>query len=347
MRVKIGVPTILLVLLALTLPLRGAMTPSSKGIALLPLGSYQTGLFNEGAVEIAAYDPITRRAFVTLAEHPEIRVVDIANPDNPSLAIVLDLSPWGTRSTSVAIHAGVAAVAVPAAVETQPGTVVFFSTDGVYLNAVTVGALPDMVTFTPDGSFVLAANEGQPSPDYTVDPEGSVSIIDMRHGAQTLSQADVATAGFSAFNSVALDPSIRIFGPGASVAQDLEPEYIAVSHDSRTAWVTLQENNALAILDLKTQRVTSIVGLGFKNHALNGNGLDGSRDDRAVGINPWPVLGAFMPDGIATLDHRGETFLITANEGDVREYPGLNAPAGGGTSEAVEIEDVALDPTIF
>jgi hypothetical protein len=204
-----------------------------------------------------------------------------------------------------------------------------------------------MVTFTPDGSFLLAANEGQPSPDYTIDPEGSVSIVDMRQGAATLSQADVTTAGFSAFNSVALDPSVRIFGPGATVAQDLEPEYITVSHDSRTAWVTLQENNALAVLDLKAQKVTSIVGLGFKNHGLSGNGLDGSRDDRVVGIQPWPVWGAFMPDGIAALHHRGETFLITANEGDVREYPGLNAPAGGGESEAVEIEDVVLDPTVF
>jgi hypothetical protein len=140
-----------------------------------------------------------------------------------------------------------------------------------------------------------------------------------------------------------LDPSIRIYGKNATVAQDLEPEYIAVSHDSQTAWVTLQENNALAIVDLKARRVTSLVALGFKNHALAGLGLDGSRDDRVIGIQPWPVWGMYQPDAIAAFRDGNATYLVTANEGDVREYAGLNA-AG---TEAVEIEDIVLDPSAF
>jgi hypothetical protein len=142
---------------------------------------------------------------------------------------------------------------------------------------------------------------------------------------------------------VVLDPSIRIYGPNATVAQDLEPEYIAVSHDSRTAWVTLQENNALAVLDLRRKRVTALVGLGFKDHSVPGNGLDSSdRDGHAINIQPRPVLGMYQPDAIATFRDRGQTYLITANEGDVRDWPGLP-----GNTEASRVSALGLDPTAF
>ncbi len=125
-----------------------------------------------------------------------------------------------------------------------------------------------MLTFSPDGRWLLVANEGEPNDEYTVDPEGSVSIVDLRRGAAGVRQRDVRTADFMEFNDAELDASIRIFGPNATVAQDIEPEYIAVSHDSRTAWVTCQENNALAIIDIRSASVVELVGLGFKDHSL-------------------------------------------------------------------------------
>ncbi|HKY19987.1 MAG TPA: choice-of-anchor I family protein [Vicinamibacterales bacterium] len=298
-------------------------------------------------MEIAAYDPLTHRVFVTFAEQARVEGIDISDPANPVLALTIDLGPSGggdAHATSVAVRDGVLAVAMPQGVDdTAPGKVLFFSTDGVFLSAVTVGALPDMLTFTPDGLSVLSANEGQPTNDYSYDPEGSVSIIDISGGVASLTDADVTTVGFAAFNDATLDPSIRIFGPGASVAQDLEPEYVAVSHDSKTAWVTLQENNAFGIIDLKQKTVTKLVGLGFKDHSQAGQGLDGGRDDGGNKIKTWPVLGMYLPDAIATLFSKGRTYLVTANEGDVREYAGLNT-AG---TEAVEIEDIPLDPTAF
>jgi 2',3'-cyclic-nucleotide 2'-phosphodiesterase / 3'-nucleotidase / 5'-nucleotidase len=156
----------------------------------------------------------------------------------------------------VSVRGGILAAAVPQGEDDAGlGKVLFFDVDGTFVTEVTVGALPDMITYTPDGQLVLIANEGQPTQDYLVDPEGSVSIIDVSGGVASLTQDDVTTAGFTAFNApAAIDSRIRIFGPNATVAQDLEPEYIAVSHDSTTAWVTLQENNALAIVDLKARQ---------------------------------------------------------------------------------------------
>ncbi|RPI54838.1 MAG: alkaline phosphatase, partial [Acidobacteria bacterium] len=195
---------------------------ADKSITLVPLGTYRTFLFDEGAVEISAYDPQTRRAFVTFAEEPRIEAINLSDPGNPSLALTIDLSPWGglsAHATSVAVRDGVLAVAVPQGVDdTDPGKVVFFDTHGIFLSVVTVGALPDMLTFTPNGRFLLTANEGQPRADYLFDPEGSISIVDMAAGAASLTDADVTTAGFTAFNSTPIDPRIRVFGPGSSVA---------------------------------------------------------------------------------------------------------------------------------
>jgi len=320
-------------------------------ITLVPLGVYDTPSFDAGAVEIAAYDPATKRAFMTFAEEPKVGIVNLTDPSNPLPEGDIDLTPWGAdaHATSLHVHGGVLAAAVPQGEdETGNGKVLFFDTDGNLLSEVTVGALPDMITFTPDGRMVLTANEGQPNDAYTIDPEGSVSIIDMRGGASALTQAQVTTVGFTAFNAAVLDPSIRIFGPGATVAQDLEPEYITFSNDSKKAWVTLQENNAIAEIDLRRKKITRLMGLGFKDHSQPGRGLDGSRDDKLAEIENWPVLGMYMPDGIASFWSKGQGYLVTANEGDAREYAGLNAPKAADTDEEpVEIEDIVLDPTAF
>ena len=127
------------------------------------------------------------------------------------------------------------------------------------------------------------------------------------------------------------------------MAQDLEPEYIAVSHDSPTAWVTLQENNALGIIDLKERRVTSLVGLGFKDHTWPASGSTAGATTERSGFSPGRSSACTTRMASRRSGIRATTYLVTANEGDVREYPGINA-AG---TEVVEIEDIALDSTVF
>jgi len=191
--------------------------------------------------------------------------------------------------------------------------------------------LPDMVTFTPDGRTLLVANEAEPADDFTFDPEGSVSVIDV-HGA--LSQRSVRTADFRAWDrgEELLDPQVRVFGPDVTgradgllvepgrVARNLEPEYIAVNHNSRTAYVTLQEANAFAVLDIPTATILDIVPFGFKDHLLPGNEIDASDQDGAIRLANWPVYGMYQPDAMASYYWQGQTLLVTANEGDVREW---------------------------
>jgi hypothetical protein len=306
-------------------------------------GTYASGIYNLGASEIVAFDAVSQRLFTVNGATSKIDVLDLADPTAPALLFSIDLAPYGRQANSVDVYGGVVAAAVEANVKTDNGKIVFFDADGNYLNAVEAGALPDMVTFTPNGRKALAANEGEPNNDYTIDPPGSVTIVDLSGGVEN---ATATTVGFTAFDNQTLDPSIRIFGPNASVAQDLEPEYIAVSHDSKTAWVTLQENNAVGVIDLGAGEISALVGLGFKDHSAAGNGLDASDRDAATngGINivNWPVFGMYQPDAIAAFKNKNETFLITANEGDAREYTG--AP---GFVEEARIGSLALDPLVF
>lgn len=306
-------------------------------LKLVNVGTYKTGVFGESAAEILAYDKTTRRLFVQNAATATIDIIDINDPAQPIL--VAAVNPGG-QPTNVDAHDGIVAVTIEGDTRQAPGAVVFFDSDGQKLNQVTVGPRPDMLVFSPNGKWLLTANEGVPSDDYTVDPEGSVSIIDMRRGVDAISNANVRTAGLQVFNDIRLDRSVRIFGANnPTVAQDLEPEHIAISPDSRTAWVSFQENNAIGIINIKKGKFTDIVGLGFKDHSRPGNGLDASNRDGGINIRSWPVLGMYQPDAITAYRTRGKVYIVTANEGDARDYDGF--------SEETRIADLVLDPKAF
>jgi 2',3'-cyclic-nucleotide 2'-phosphodiesterase / 3'-nucleotidase / 5'-nucleotidase len=314
---------------------------TGKGVHLVPIGTYAQGIFDQGAAEIVAHDPQRQQLFVVNAQAATVDVLDIQDPTEPIKFHTLAMSPFGGVANSIAVDDGVIAVAVENANRQLPGKVVLFNRDFDVLSVVEVGAVPDMLTFSPNGRFLLVANEGEPSPDYSVDPEGSVSIIDMDDcGRRSITQANVRTVDFRSFTRAQIDPGIRIFGPNnPTVAQDLEPEYIAISNDSKTAWVTLQENNAIAIIDIKSAKVKTLVALGAKDHSVAGNGLDPSDSDGGANIGNWPVRGLYMPDAVASFTHLGENFLLLANEGDAREYTGF--------VEAKRVKTLALDPVAF
>jgi hypothetical protein len=225
---------------------------------------------------------------------------------------------------------------------------VFFELRGTqaprFLAAIEVGALPDMVVFTEDGTYALTADEGEPNATYTIDPPGTVSIIDVAAVRSGNGGTAVRKVGFDRFDApgqrAKLDADgIRIFGPGATVAQDLEPEYIAVRRNK--AYVTLQENNALAIINVAGATVEKIVGLGLKDHSQPENGLDVSDQDNVINIRNWPVSGMYQPDAIDVIEAGGRTYLIMANEGDAREY------AAYVETLRVNSSSYVLDPTTF
>tara|TARA_R110002050_G_scaffold260771_1_gene400633 strand:+ start:1109 stop:3364 length:2256 start_codon:yes stop_codon:yes gene_type:complete len=468
-------------------------------VELNSLSTYKTNVFDDGAMEIVAYNEYSQRLYAINANENAVDVFDISNPTNIVKVDSLDLSPYGDAPNSVAFYGNLIAVAVEAADFDANGKAVFFDTTGAFVAALEVGVLPDMITFNRDGSKVLVANEGEPDDDYTADPEGSVSIIDMT-GA--LNQAAVTTLDFNSFNAN-YDPMIRNFGPvnnffedfentadslnnlnlvmtagdvsfyydefsgdhfveansfgsnGPTVAwlitpaqnltgldsayfsfysaknfsggdldilvstdydenintdpatatwdtitsqftlspgsytdtfsgryslhnylqanvsfafyyrgspgaggstlwqiddinlegtaprlsQNLEPEYITVSPDNSTAFVVCQENNAMAVIDLSSNSISTLKSLGFKDWSMGNNRFDASNTASSINIRNWPVYGMYQPDAIKAFAIGGTNYVATANEGDARDYDAY--------SEEDRVKDLNLDPTAF
>ena len=486
----------------------GAMLASTLGfaqISLTHLSAYETGVFDEGAAEIAAYDSTHQQLVFTNANDNELEIIDFSDPANPVGIAAIDLSPYGGGVNSVKVFGnGIYAVAVEADVKQDSGFLVFFDYTGQYLNQVQCGALPDMVQVSKDGSFLVVANEGEPSDDFTRDPEGSVTIVDVSGGVAA------ATVTHVSFQGAPIDPNVNIYGldtiqliqedfedqalelgnwnqvtltpnnvswihddfsgdffaeasgfkGGSSTngpsndwlisdpvnlsdfaavelnfqnsmnfsdagggtfhmlittgnasdsasavvaawdtltfnrsgggynevasgainlnaylgetvflamnytssgsqggeaelwqiddivltgsygdANNLEPEYIAISDDNSTAYAILQENNAIAIIDLATATVSNVLSLGYKDHSQAGNGLDPSDRDSGIKIAEHPVFGMYQPDAITYINIGGQGYILSANEGDARDYDAY--------SEEERIKDVTLDPTAF
>ena len=293
----------------------------------------------EAAAEISAYDEITKRLFtVNNSDTNQIDVIDLSDPTNPKKLAVIDLSVYNGASNSVSVYDGKLAVALESTANKQENgkVIVFKTSDYSVIKQINVGALPDMVTFSPDGKYIMTANEGEPNADYSVDPDGTISIIDVTNNYA------VTTLNFAAFESqlaTLKTKGFRISKKAKSFAADIEPEYITISEDSKTAWVTLQENNGVAKIDLASKTISSVFGLGYKNFNTAENGIDVSDKDNAVSFTPWNVKGLFMPDAITSYTVNGTQYFITANEGDAREYDDY--------ADVARLKSLSLDATVF
>jgi hypothetical protein len=297
-----------------------------------------------GVAEINAYDSVNNQLFTTHAGGLDVYDFgvgsDIVGTTSIDMTAVFAAPEGGLDGiSSVAIDPlgrgfGVA-TAIPGNNITSAGKAVVFNTaTGAILNTLEVGFHPDMVTFTPAGD-VLIANEGERDTDTAQplgDAPGSISRIDF--AGQTLATLPAMTAG----SVLTVDFSAPNLSGGASLAGirvapdraltpelDMEPEYITVTGDK--AFVTLQENSAVGVFDLATNKWTDIQNIDGKVQAV-----DASDRDAGIEIND-SVFGLFMPDAIASYSVGGTTYYVTANEGDARD---------GSAGEEARVKDLAL-----
>ncbi|MEE2652567.1 MAG: choice-of-anchor I family protein [Pseudomonadota bacterium] len=303
-----------------------------------------------GAAEIVAVDTTNDQLFVVNAQLGIVEVLDIETPLQPTLLGQLDIAAAATDSgvtlgaiNSVAVGTQHVAVAIENSDRQQNGIAALYNLEDLTLAATfEVGAGPDMLTFDLLAQRLLVANEGEPNDDYSIDPEGSVTLIDLTDGVDA---AEVTQIGFSEFNAGGaraseLPAGVRVFGPGASVAQDLEPEYIGVALNNNKAFVSLQENNAVAVIDFDSKSVSEIFALGTKDFGVKGNELD-VNDDGSINFGLWPgVVGMYQPDAIAAYQFAGKNFFVTANEGDARDYSGFSEELRASDLDGVSGPDI-------
>ncbi|VGO13251.1 Trifunctional nucleotide phosphoesterase protein YfkN [Pontiella desulfatans] len=301
---------------------------TASSIALVPAGTIELA---EGA-EIVAFDENTATAFVTTPADG-LAIIDLSDPTAP-----LHIGSLLTNEliNSVAVHDGLVAVAVESG-SSAPGAVVFLdAATGAETNRVVVGILPDNVVFSPNGLMALTANEAETG-DHADYGAGSISVIDLSAG---VASATVTNLGFEAFDSLTNElraAGVRIF-PGCLPSQDFEPEFVAVSPDSTQAFVTLQEANAMAVVDLTVPAITGIAPLGLKDWSLPENTLDAGDKDAGINMTNYPFFGMYMPDTVVSFEVGGATYYVIANEGDSRDYLDV---------DETRLEDVTLDTNAF
>ena len=325
-----------------------AGTPTAtNAIELVRLGSFAaTG----GNAEVVSFDPTSDQLYILNTLGNKIEIVQIGTTGSLTKTGEIDLStlPEFGGANSVAIKNGVVAVAYGNVTPGEAGHVALFNAAGVLQTTVEVGVLPDMLTFTPDGSRILVANEAEPVSAGN-NPAGTISIIDVATLAvtNTISFASLNGTGDGAAEAALEQAGLALF-PGQLAANDIEPEYISVSPNGTRAYVTLQEVNAVAVIDLtnpSADRPLSILPLGMIDRSLVGNEFDGSDQDGAgtagsIQIENHPVFSLLQPDAIASFSSGGVTYFVTANEGDARVVFG---------SEEVRLNNAAydLDDTVF
>lgn len=326
-----------------------SLESGTNDIRLSFVGRYTFDFFDIGAAAPMLYDPETERLYVVAVDRGWIDTLDISDPSEPRRIGRKIVLGYGGFPSSIDVANGVFAAALKGVIDTLPGKVLFFDVDGRRIAApVRAGVKPIELAYNGTGRELVIANQGEANGRYTIDPEGSVTLVDLG-----LSDAECRGDGcaldpvaiqldFRAFDDrrdELVAQGVRIFGPNASVAQDLEPEAVAIAPDGETAWVSLQRNNAMAVIDLSGREIDDIFALGTKDQSLLENALDVSDQDGAINIQPWPIRAFYEADIFAAYDVDGSTFLVTPNEGDPRDFDGY--------SEVVRVRDLRLDPTAF
>lgn len=321
------------------------------------LGTFSANIDTRtGAGEIISFDSATQRLFTTQSDGSSFGVnwFDFSNPSSPVAGGTIDFSNLygGGASqidslTSVAtdpLGRGFGAAAVVPTLNADYSTLgrigIFDTSTGTLLQTLDLGYHPDAVSFTPDGSKILVANEAEYVDIASgTNRPGGISVIDVSGitgqnkttAIPALTQANVTTTDILGSNF----PGLRYNSlPGAtnaaveSVDNNIEAEYITSRNGK--AYATLQENNAIGVYNLATNVWEAVIDMGTRDM----NNVDLTRRN---GINleaTTPFKGIPMPDTIASFEVAGTTYLVTANEGDAR---------GADDADVKRVEDARAD----
>lgn len=326
---KLGLVTV--TCMSLVVPAFAAETyqknDSDKGF-VRELSSYSVGRTDDdgGVAEIVTYNKDDKIFYVVSGVTQSIDLVKI-NSDGSTerkkrieIGEILEdknINAGDMTSVSYSDEKKLLAVAVQDEDYKNNGHIVILDKEGNYKESFECGVQPDMVTFTKDGKYIISADEGEPREGYVngIDPKGSVTIIDVEN--KSTNKVEFNINRVEALNNGVL------LKKDSNPAEDLEPEYIAVSDDNKTAFISLQENNAIASIDIESGDINYVKGLGFIDHSLEGNEIDavrGKGKNAKIDIKNDNFLGTPMPDGIAFLSKNGKDYILTANEGDAREW---------------------------
>lgn len=310
----------------------------SNTYTLNKIASYSAGAQNEdgGVAEIVKYNKDNGKFYLVngSSNPPSLDIVSLVGGSGElkkdktvlvkTLAETNDFKLGDLTSVAVDTNKDLVYVAVQEAAANKAGKILALNYEGKLVAEYAAGVQPDMIAVTADGEYVLTADEAEPRTGVSgEDPKGSVTIVNTSSGKSVQVYFDnpaVIADDVHIRGAADKDGVIATRGTKADALYDLEPEYITIAEDGKTAYVALQENNAIAAIDIAKAKVLSVKSLGLKDYNDPRNALD-LRKDGEIKFENVPFYGVYMPDGIASYTVDGKTYLLTANEGDATEWP--------------------------
>ncbi|MCT1400217.1 choice-of-anchor I family protein [Paenibacillus sp. p3-SID867] len=305
--------------------------PVADKLAMRMIGHYSVGTSNKdgGVAEIVKYNKDNGKLYLVNGSTQPASLEIVSLGADGSLLKDKQINVEDVASTGGFLYGDLTSVdintktkQVVVAVQEQDhakaGKVLVLDYDGGLIKSYETGIQPDMVKYTSDGRYILTADEGEPRTETAPDPEGSITIIDTLSGEASHLKFDdpsIIDDLVHIRGPVEADGQIRSTGTKGEAIRDLEPEYISLSEDELTAYVALQENNAIAVVDIAAKRIQSVKGLGYKDFNQPENQLDLLKDGQ-IKFENVPFYGMYMPDGIATYSVNGQQYILSANEGD-------------------------------
>jgi len=297
-------------------------------ITLTPVGTYASGVWDEGVAEISSYSASNQTLYVLNGDTKSVDMLDLSDVTAPAVKGSIDVDG---KPNSVVVAGDMIAVALEGDEVDSLGHVGIYTLEGETKAMIQAGVLPDAVAYSAAANMVATANEGEPNDDWSIDPEGSITVVDLG----TMEGTTISLAGITA---QMLDDSVHLPSiDGTSLAQDLEPEYVAFNEAGTQLYVSMQENNAMAVVDLASLEIVDFFGLGVKN--WNNFEMDASDKDGAINFASYNVLGLYQPDTIHSYSVGGVDYIVTANEGDARDYDGY--------SEETRVAKLTLDAEAY
>jgi len=308
-----------------------AAAPVKQVDSFRPLSSFVVP--GGGIAEIISATPDGNRLFYTSAGLGSIGVVDLTNPAKPKALAAIET---GGEPTSVTVTPdGKTALAVVIAsdraigekVTIRPGKLLAIDTKTLKIKGeLTIGNHPDSIAVTTmNGQYVaviaienepvylddkgIRTDEEAPGLPGDISGPGYVQIVNLNNS--DISKSKVRDVKFT---------TAQLKAKGLLFPEDPQPEFVDIKNGK--AAVTLQENNGVAIIDLKSGKLSNLFSSGkpVKQKAdLTEDGKVSFTGSYPEDVAKEPYAGARMSDAIAW--NAAGTTLYTADEGEF-DYTG-------------------------
>lgn len=289
-------------------PQAGKASGAFNRLATMPAHLNSDDPNDPAVAEISTVTPDARTVIYTDAAGKRVGFVDITDPGHPKPAGTVAVDGEPTSVKAIGNHILVVVDTTDGQFTSPSGKIVVLdATSHQVLRNIALSGQPDSIDITPDGKVGVIAMENQRDEEAKPGTGSGGGKAGKKGDLPQLPPGDLAKIDLSGKVADWKVDHIALTGlAGIDTPSDPEPEFVSISPDGRTAAVTLQENNAVVLLDLASKKIRH-----FSAGSATVPGVDTTRDS-VISLDRT-VTAPREPDAIGWVD---ANHVAIANEGD-------------------------------